>query len=228
MAGGVSSSSSAVTECKVCQNCHITTTGVCGRGRRRCDVTRCCASRSRWRRRSRPSCTSGWSWRSTSFGAKSDAARTRARRITGQAAPTRAAAWHAPSSSNSVCTYTAAGAFYVSVRRVVTAFSALTRLVGRQEGHPACKKTEWWGAGVVICLERGADLHMAQLIPLPLTVSCLSKIQIGFTSLVWAWTRGDGVPPTFFSTGGRVPHSPPLFWAEIRAKVSPLLQLVTY
>ena len=40
------------------------------------------------------------------------------------------------------------------------AFSALTLLVGRQEGHPACKKTEWWGAGVVVCLERGADLHM--------------------------------------------------------------------
>ena len=36
------------------------------------------------------------------------------------------------------------------------AFSALTLLVGWQEGHPACKKTEWWGAGVVICLERGA------------------------------------------------------------------------
>jgi len=37
---------------------------------------------------------------------------------------------------------------------------------------------------VVICLERGADLHMAQLIPLPLTVSCFSEIQIGFTFLV--------------------------------------------
>jgi len=59
------------------------------------------------------------------------------------------------------------------------AFSALTLLVGRQEGHPACKKTEWWGAGMVICLERGAGLHMAQLMPLPLTVSCSSKIQIG-------------------------------------------------
>jgi len=58
------------------------------------------------------------------------------------------------------------------------AFSALTLLVGRQEGHPACKKTEWWGAGVVVCLERGADLHMAQLTPLPLTVSCFTKIQI--------------------------------------------------
>jgi len=32
-------------------------------------------------------------------------------------------------------------------------FSALTLLVGRQEGRPACKKTEWWGAGMVICLE---------------------------------------------------------------------------
>jgi len=38
-------------------------------------------------------------------------------------------------------------------------FSAFTLLVGRQEGHPACKKTEWWGAGVVVCLEQGADLH---------------------------------------------------------------------
>jgi len=37
---------------------------------------------------------------------------------------------------------------------------------------------------VVIGLERGADLHMAQLMPLPLTVSCFSKIQIGFTILV--------------------------------------------
>jgi len=62
------------------------------------------------------------------------------------------------------------------------AFSALTLLVGRQEGHPACKKTEWWGAGMVICLQRGADLHTAQLMPLPLTVSCFSKIQIGFQS----------------------------------------------
>ena len=46
------------------------------------------------------------------------------------------------------------------------------------------KKTEWWGAGVVVCLEQGADLHMAQLMPLPLTVSCFGKIQTGFTFLV--------------------------------------------
>ena len=71
-------------------------------------------------------------------------------------------------------------------------FSALTLLVGRQEGHPACKKTEWWGAGVVICLERGADLHMAQLMPLPLTASCFSKIQTGFTFLVPAHIGSPG------------------------------------
>jgi len=62
----------------------------------------------------------------------------------------------------------------------------LTLLVGRQEGHPACKKLNGGVAGVVVCLEQGADLHMAQLMPLPLTVSCFSKIQIGFTFLVQA------------------------------------------
>ena len=72
------------------------------------------------------------------------------------------------------------------------AFSALMLLAGWKEGHPACKKLEWWGAGVVICLERGADLHMAQLMPLPLTVSCSSKIQIGFTFLVPAHLDSHG------------------------------------
>jgi len=37
---------------------------------------------------------------------------------------------------------------------------------------------------MVICLERGADLHVAQLLPLALTVSCFRKILIGFTFLV--------------------------------------------
>jgi len=72
------------------------------------------------------------------------------------------------------------------------AFSALTLLVWRQEGHPASKKLEWWGAGMVICLERGADLHMAQLMPLPLSVSCFSKIQIGFIFLVPAHLGSPG------------------------------------
>jgi len=67
----------------------------------------------------------------------------------------------------------------------------LTLLVGRQEGHPACKKQSD-GVLVWFCLERGADLHMAQLMPLPLTVSCSSKIQIGFTFLVPAYPLCPG------------------------------------
>ena len=57
--------------------------------------------------------------------------------------------------------------------------------VGWVSGRPSdLKNLELWVAGVVVCLERGADLHMVQLMPLPLTVSCFSKIQIGFTFLV--------------------------------------------
>jgi len=80
----------------------------------------------------------------------------------------------------------------VVVYQLVFAFSALTLLVGRQEGHPARKKLEWWGTGMVICLERDADLHRARLMPLPLTVSCFSKIQIGFTFLVPAHPGSPG------------------------------------
>ena len=45
---------------------------------------------------------------------------------------------------------------------------------------------------MVVCLERGADLHMAQLMPLPLTVSCSVKIQIGFSFLVLAHPGSPG------------------------------------
>jgi len=45
---------------------------------------------------------------------------------------------------------------------------------------------------MVICLERGADLHMVRLMPLPLTISCSSKIQIGFTFLVPAHLGSPG------------------------------------
>ena len=48
---------------------------------------------------------------------------------------------------------------------------------------------------MVIYPERGADLHMAQLMPLPLTVSFSSKIQIGFTFLVWAHPGSPGKGP---------------------------------
>jgi len=63
-------------------------------------------------------------------------------------------------------------------------------LGGRKGIRPV--KTEWWGTGMVICLERYADLHMVQLMPLPLTVSCFSKIQIGFTFLVPAHPGSPG------------------------------------
>ena len=45
---------------------------------------------------------------------------------------------------------------------------------------------------MVICLEWGADLHVAQLMPLPLTVSCFSKIQIDFTFLVPSYPGSPG------------------------------------
>ena len=71
------------------------------------------------------------------------------------------------------------------------AFSALTLLVGRQEGHPACKKTEWWGDGYL----SGARCRLAYCpadVPLPLTVCCFCKIRIGFTFLVPAHPGSPG------------------------------------
>jgi len=61
---------------------------------------------------------------------------------------------------------------------------------------------------MVICLERGADLHTAQLMPLPLTVCCFSKIQIGFTFLV---------PPQLGSPG-KGPLNVPCVRACVRAR----------
>jgi len=48
---------------------------------------------------------------------------------------------------------------------------------------------------VVICLERYADFYMAQVMPLPLSVSCFTKIQIGFTFLVLAYPGSPGKGP---------------------------------
>jgi len=63
--------------------------------------------------------------------------------------------------------------FYVAFCSLsALAFSALTLLVGRQEGHPVCKK-------LVIGLEQDADLHMAQLIPLSLA-SVKSRLVLPF------------------------------------------------
>ena len=65
--------------------------------------------------------------------------------------------------------------------------------LGDRKGIRPVKKLS--GVGVVICLERDADLHMAQMMPLPLTVSCFSKIQIGFTFLVPAYLGSPGKGP---------------------------------
>ena len=84
--------------------------------------------------------------------------------------------------------------FNVLLKYFQTAFSALTLLVGRQEGHPACKKRVvgcWCGYLLKVSVQ-GADLHMAQLMPLQLTVSCFSKIQIGLTFLVPAHPGSPG------------------------------------
>ena len=83
------------------------------------------------------------------------------------------------------------------------AFGALTLLVGRQEGHPACKKLSggvlaWLSNGSVVRCWHGylsgarCRLACAQRMPLPLTVSCFSKIQIGFTFLVPAHLGSPG------------------------------------
>ena len=67
---------------------------------------------------------------------------------------------------------------------------------------------------MVICLERGADLHMFQLMPLPLTVSCFSKIQIGFAFLVPAHLGSPGkraVKRVCVLDGGRRGHEKKLF-----------------
>ena len=76
-----------------------------------------------------------------------------------------------------------------------SAFSALTLLVGRQEGHPACKKLS---GGVLAWLSVWSEVQtciMSQLMPLPLTVSCFSKIKTGLTFLVPAHLGSPGKGP---------------------------------
>jgi len=88
--------------------------------------------------------------------------------------------------------------------------SALTLLVGQQEGHPACKKLSgrvlaWlsvWSAVQTCTLHMPSTLpfstslpctlHIVQRMPLPLTVSCFSKIKIDFTFLVPAYPGSPG------------------------------------
>jgi len=63
---------------------------------------------------------------------------------------------------------------------------------------------------VVVCLEQGADLHTAQLMPLPLTISCFSKLQIGFTFLVPAHPGKKGKRSAYSITECRVPELIPV------------------
>jgi len=75
-------------------------------------------------------------------------------------------------------------------------FSALTLLVWRQEGHPACKKLS---GGVLAWLSVWSEVQTCiwpQLMPLPLTVSCFSKIQIGFYRAMLT-IRGTSHGPVF-------------------------------
>ena len=67
-------------------------------------------------------------------------------------------------------------------------FAFSVQLVGQQERHLVCKKTDWWGVGVVICLGQSADfLHMAQLIPLHL-------LSLASVNPDWFYFSGTGSP----------------------------------
>ena len=92
----------------------------------------------------------------------------------------------------------------------VQCVDTVARAPGRASG---LQKTEWWSAGVVICLERGVDLHMAQMMPLPLTVSCFSKIQIVAAFLVPAHPgsrRQRAIKRRCVCVCDSTPTSPPL------------------
>ena len=85
--------------------------------------------------------------------------------------------------------------------------------VGGRKGIRPVEKTEWWVADMVISLERGADLHMAQLMPLLLTVSCFSKIDIGLPF----WYRLTRVVPDKGPLNGCV-----CYWHLIKWMLRPL------
>jgi len=98
----------------------------------------------------------------------------------------------------------------------VISFSALTLLVWRQDGHPACKKTEWWVAGVVICLEQGADwwpswchCHSLSL------ASVKSRLVLPFWYWYWYWLTQV------------VPEKGPLNGCVCVLRVTPLLDYFT-
>jgi len=70
--------------------------------------------------------------------------------------------------------------------------NALMQLVGRQEEHLACKNLSGGMLAWLFCLGWGANMHMAQLMPLPLTISCSSKSRLVLPS--WFYPSGTGSP----------------------------------
>jgi len=58
-----------------------------------------------------------------------------------------------------------------------------------------CCKKNWWDAGLVMCLGQDADWHMVHLMPLPFTISCFSKIQIGSGTGWPEWSRTKSRQP---------------------------------
>jgi len=85
---------------------------------------------------------------------------------------------------------------------LLLSFSAVTLLVGHQEGHPACKKLS---GGMLAWLSAwGADWHIAQQMPLPLTISCSSKSRLVLTFLVLPfWYLLTRVDPDIFQTSSK-------------------------
>ena len=69
---------------------------------------------------------------------------------------------------------------------------------------------------MVVCLERGADLHVAQLMPLPLTVSCFSKILIGFVPAHLGSPGNRAVKRVCVCVGEWIP------WGEVESYYLPL------
>jgi len=67
--------------------------------------------------------------------------------------------------------------FTIAVPSHPEAFSVLTQFIGWQEGHPASKKVSG-GMLAWLCLDEGGDLHITQLMLLPLTISCFSKSRL--------------------------------------------------
>ena len=71
---------------------------------------------------------------------------------------------------------------------------------------------------MVICLERGADLHIAQLMPLPLTVCCFSKIQIGFAQSCSQYSVIQ-VPVQVPALESQVPVPVPMYQVQVKIPV---------